>query len=317
MKHQPLPRHEVWRKAYRANPYARHLTQPELNKRIRDIILNMLRVTPEAKIGVFPIEKQSGIWWEKFTHALEEMERRHGPYPSGFDRDVLHSEPFPDFASELATKAAKRMSGLGLRQGSVLIKLGQRNWMEQLIEHGRLRLQPASFYSRPELNQAVRDDEMTLPMSFSLTREQLLALVANPMDVPEGAPQHRVDFEFATGADFWLYCLTRSIEPRLFVDFNAEACVVIRDTSRFASRLRSGAKAATGKAEARDARANYVDPLLPRSPKVFIPFSKPFGYTYQDEYRFCWMPKPPVPKLEPVDIEIGALGDIAELVTID
>jgi hypothetical protein len=317
MKHQPLPLHERWRSAYRASRYASHLGRPELNKRIRDIVLNMLRVTPDAKIGVFPVEDQTGVWWEKWTHVLEEMTLRYGPFPAGFDRDVLHTEPFPNFASELAAKAARKMTALGLRPGSVLIRLGKREHMEQLIERGGLRLQPASFYSRPELNGAIRDDEMSLPMSLTLTREQLLELVSNPQDVPADAPEQRIDIEFATGADFWLYCLSRSIEPRLFVDFNAEACVVIRNPTAFADRLRRGARQATGGAVARDGRANYVDPLLPKSPKIFIPFSKPFGYTYQDEYRFCWTPKTAVPKVEPLHIEIGSIADIAELVVLD
>jgi hypothetical protein len=72
-----------------------------------------------------------------------------------------------------------------------------------------------------------------------------------------------------------------------------------------------------GKAEAGDARANYVDPLLPKSPKIFVPISKPFGYTYQDEYRFWWMPKPALAKLDPVDIQIGSLADVAELIVLD
>lgn len=308
--------YEAWQRAYRAEPYARHLSRSELNKRIRDIVLNMLRVTPEAKIGVFPVDAPTGIWWEKWTHALEEMSFRYGPYPAGFDRDVLHSEPFPDFASELAKKSASRMAALGLQQGKVLIKLGQKKWMRQLIERGQLRLTPASFYSRPELNQAVRDDEMTLPMSLSLTREQLLKIVSNPQDVPADVHQQRLDIEFATGADFWLYCLTRSVEPRLFVDFNADACVVIRNVGEFAYRLRKAANRATGGATARSGRADYVDPLLPTSAKIFIPLSKPFGYAYQDEYRFCWMPKQAVERLEPVDIVLGPLGDIADLIEL-
>lgn len=317
MKSQMIPLHEQWRRRYRADPYARHMNRTELNKRIRDIFLNMLRVTPEAKIGTLPVDAQSGIWWEKWTHSLEEMARRHGPYPAGFDRDILHSEPFPDFASELAGKAARRMAALRLRPGSVLLKLGKQSYMETLLEHGRLRLQAASFYSRPELNPAIRDDEMTLPMTFSLTREQLLKIVSNPQDVPADTTEQRVDIEFAASADFWLYCLTRSIEPRLFVDFKADACVVIRKPAEFGRRLRERARSATGNAEARDARVNYVDPLLPKSPKIFVPFSKPFGYTYQDEYRFCWMPKPAVKKLDPVDIEIGSIEDIAELIVLE
>ena len=52
MKKHGVSRHEYWRRQYRANRYAHHLERPELNKRLRDIVVNMLTVTPEAKIGV-------------------------------------------------------------------------------------------------------------------------------------------------------------------------------------------------------------------------------------------------------------------------
>ena len=147
MKKHGVSRHEYWRRQYRANRYARHLERPELNKRLRDIVVNMLTVTPEAKIGVLKIDNVGVEWMEKWTHALEEMVLRYGPYPNGFDRDILHSEPFPDFASELAGKAARKMSTLGLRRGEVFIKFGKNIYMEQLYRHGQLRLQPGSFFS--------------------------------------------------------------------------------------------------------------------------------------------------------------------------
>lgn len=315
MKRKNEVLHERWRREYRKVRYAQHLSRPELNKRIRDMFMNMLRVTPEAKLGVFPVEGGTGVLWEKWTHVLEEMVLRYGPYPRGFDRDILHNEPFPNFASELAGKAAKRMAELYLKPGSVLIKLGRKDHMEQLFSEGGLRLQPATFYSKPELNQAVRDDEMTIPLSFVLDREQLRKLVINPDEVPDDAPQQRLDVEFRSTADFWLYCVSRSIEPRLFVDFKAEACVVIKNPGEFARRLREGALAATG-TPMTEAKAVYVDPLLPTSPKIYVPFSKPFGYMYQDEYRFCWVPNPPVAKLEHLDIKIGSLTDIADLIVI-
>lgn len=311
-----MPRHELWRKQYRANRYARHLSRPELNKRIRDILLNMLLVTPDAKIGLLGPDLVGAEWMEKWTHVLEEMVCRYGPYPAGFDRDILHSEPFPNFASELAAKGASRISALGLCPGQVFIKYGQRHWMEALVERGSLRLQPGSFFSKPDLNQAVRDDEMSVPVSFMLTREQIVRLVRNPDDVPLDVTEQRLDLAFRSTADFWLYCVTVSIQPRLVVDFEAEACVIIRDRQQFARRLIAAAKAATGAVEVRQARANYVDPLLPKSPKVFAPLAKPFGYTYQHEYRFCWLPKPPRPTVDPIDLEIGSLTDIAELIVL-
>lgn len=311
-----IPRHELWRKQYRANRYARHLSRQELNKRIRDIFLNMLLVTPEAKIGVLMPDKTGAEWMEKWTHVLEEMVCRYGPYPAGFDRDILHSEPFPDFASELATKGANRISALGLRPGQVFMKYGRRDFMESLVERGALRLQPGSFFSKPNLNQAVRDDEMSVPVSFMLTREQIVRLVKNPEDVPAEILEQRLDFTFRSTADFWLYCLTVSIEPRLFVDFEAEACVVIRDRAEFGRRLLKAATPYTGKTDVRQAKANYVDPLLPRSPKIFTPLAKPFSYSYQLEYRFCWLPSPPREKVEHIELVMGPLHDIAELIVL-
>ncbi len=144
------PRHVLQRRHYDANRYARHLSQAELDRRIRDIVLNLLRVTPDGKIGCAPsIDNEYAAWVEKFTHALEEMQLRNGPYPGGFTPNIFHSEPFPNFACDLSEKAAKRMSALGLKDGNVLIKYGKRSRMEPLFSSGALRIQPASFFSDP------------------------------------------------------------------------------------------------------------------------------------------------------------------------
>ena len=104
-----MPQHMAWRRQYEERRYARHLSQPELNRRIRDVMLNMLRVNKDAKIDLGEITDEGVAWMEKWTHVLQEMQLRHGPYPAGFTREILHSEPFPNFASELAGKAARRL----------------------------------------------------------------------------------------------------------------------------------------------------------------------------------------------------------------
>jgi hypothetical protein len=112
-----LPRHVTWRRQYHARRYARHLSQSELNVRIRDIFVNLLKLDAQAKIGVGPITAELDIWSQKWTHVLEEMVLRHGPFPAGFTRDILHSEPFPNFASELAEKGAKALSSARAEKG--------------------------------------------------------------------------------------------------------------------------------------------------------------------------------------------------------
>jgi hypothetical protein len=316
MNNQFLPRHIAQRRQYDLRRYARHLSQSELNLRIRDVFLNLLRVNPEAKIDIGPITAESSIWMEKWTHVLEEMQLRHGPFPSGFTREILHSEPFPDFASDLARRAAARLSWLGLKRGDVFIKFGKRVYMERLHEIGALRIQPASYFAQPDHNGAVRDDELTLNMAVALTRGDIVKLVRNPQDVPSDALEQRVDVKFQSPTDYWLYCVTNSVEPRLFVDFNADSCVIIKDRQRFTTMLREASQSRLADAVMRDETAVYVDPLLPSSANIIVPFMKHFRYTYQDEYRFIWLPNAPTQTVAHVDLQIGSLQEFSDLIVL-
>jgi hypothetical protein len=316
MNNQLRPRHIAQRRQYDLRRYARHLSQSELNQRIRDVFLNLLRVNPEAKIDLGLITAESSTWMEKWTHVLEEMQLRHGPFPSGFTRETLHSEPFPDFASDLAKRAAARLSSLALKRGDVFIKFGKRVYMERLHEIGALRIQPATYFAQPDHNGAVRDDELTVNMALALRRDDLIKLVRNPQDVPPNAPEQRVDVKFQSPTDYWLYCVTNSVEPRLFVDFNADSCVIVRDRPRFTRMLREASGLELHDAVMKDEPAVYIDPLLPTTATITVPFMKHFRYAYQDEYRFCWLPSTPTASLTHVDVQVGSIKDFSDLIVL-
>ena len=311
-----VPRHVMWRRQYDQRRYARHLSQVELNKRIRDILLNMLILTPEAKIGLLPITPESAIWMEKWTHVLEEMQLRFGPYPAGFTRGILHSEPFPNFVCDLADRAASTMREYRLQSANVLVKFGRRCFMERLYREGSLRVQAASFFSGTDLTGAIRDDELTIPMSFALSREDVIDLVINPQDVPSDLGDQRFDVRLQHPSDYWLYCLSSSVEPRLFVDFKADACVIIDQPATFSRRLEAACCQSLANCRMHEGHAQYVDPLFPTTMKLFVPFCKYFGYSYQREYRYSWLPQEPAAKLSHVDLTVGSLEDIAHLITL-
>jgi hypothetical protein len=311
-----LPRHIQARRQYDCNRYARHLSELELDRRIRDIFLNLLILTSEAKIGLPSVDDQGIIWMEKFIHVLEEKQLRHGPFPSGITRNTLHSEPFPDLASACAQKAVEAFKQMALKPGSVLIKYGKRVYMERLLYDGCLRIQSASYFKQKDLNGAVRDDERRLPLSFALSREDIKKIVLNPQDVPELVPDQRADVVIHSPADYWMYCLTESVGPRLFVDFDADACVIIRDRQQFTDRLYSVISTALGSVTYQARQVEYVDPLMPKTMDIFLPFAKHFGYSYQSEYRFCWFPVIPVPNLRYMDLSIGNIEDIADLIIL-
>lgn len=311
-----MPRHEIWRKMYRENRYCRHLSQKELNQRVRDVLLNMLRLTPEAKIGLPPLEPEGRNAMEIWTHVLEEMALRNGPYPNGFTRDILHSEPFPDLVGELGRKAAGVLASRGFRSDEAFVKFGKTEHMRSLVERGTLRVQSASYYATPSHNGAIRDDELSLPLSLALSRKDIIKVVLNPRDVPDGPIEQRLDVTYNAGTDYWLYCVSSAVEPRLFVDFQADSCVLIKDRERFQRLLTSQSAAKFPNTGHHHGEAVYIDPLRPSTVEIEVPMSKHFRYEYQCEYRFVWMPVKPMANLSHVDLELGSLEGIAELIVL-
>lgn len=316
MTSEMLPRHEHSRRHYREQRYARHLSQQELDARIRDIVANLFVLTPDVKYGPRSLKGENGVWMEKFIHVIEEMALRHGPYPSGFSRAIFQTDPLPDFTTDLAKNAAKQLSHLGLKKGEILIKFGKRRHMEGLYEAGELRLQPATYFAQPDHNGAVRDDELVRAISVALSRDDIVKVVRNPQDVPPDAPEQRVDLQIMSPTDYWLYCVTKSVEARLFVDFQADSCVVIRDPNAFMELLRSATEKALPDARMCGGPALYLDPLLPASANMFVPSIKHFKYSYQEEHRFCWLPASPAWKLDSIDLTLGNLKDISLLITL-
>jgi hypothetical protein len=311
-----MPRHEIWRHQYRQSRYARHLSQVELDARIRDILLNQLVLTAEGKVALIGIDESTQHWPEVWTHVLEEMRLRHGSYPAGFSRDILHSEPFPDLVGELARKAAKAMATASSQGTRTLVKFGKRTHMEALFSHGAARIQPASYFAAPEHNGAVRDNELHVKWSVVLSRADIVSLVRNPQEVPLHVGSQRLDVEFRAPGDYCLYCVAASAQPRLFVDFTADACVVIRDPAAFGQRLqRASALALPGTAYS-EGDVAYLDPLRPTSSRVFVPSAKHLRYSYQREYRYIWIPNSQAQLLRHVDVEVGAIDDIAQLIVL-
>jgi len=309
--------HEVWRQAYDENRFLRHLSEYELQQRVRDVVLNMITLTPEAKIGLgSPDDPGTQRFMLKWTQVLQEMQLRYGPYPNGFTNGFMREQPPPDFVGELGCKAANVFASLELDPRNSLVKYGKREHMAALLGQGSARIQPASFFRASHLNGAVRDDELSLALSIVVSRDELIALVKNPSDVPKDSGDQVLHATHTAESDYWLYCVTQSVEPRLFVDFEAQACVIIRNKKAFAERLRQSADSQMASSRYSCANAIYVDPHQPETARISVPFAKHFRYTYQREYRFAWIPSVPTQALSPIDITMGALDDIATLVEL-
>jgi hypothetical protein len=99
------------------------------------------------------------------------------------------------------------------------------------------------------------------------------------------------------------------------VDYEADACVIIRDPQRFAQMLADASLSMLSETTLRPGAIEYVDPLLPTSiPSVA--FSKQFRYSYQHEFRFCWLPPHEVKRVKHCDVEIGSIRDFSDLIVL-
>jgi hypothetical protein len=309
-----MPRHKIWRLQYREDRYLRGLSQTELNQRIRDLVLNQIVLTETGKFGLIEINEVTRHLPEVWTHVLEEMHLRHGPYPAGFTPDARpRLDPIPGVVGDLARKTADALAQRR-EHASVLVKFGKRTHMESLFTRGAMRVQPASFYSRQDLNGAMHDDELRLTLSVTLSREDIVRLVKNPEAVPPDGPEQRLDTEFQAQSDYWIYCVSTSVAPRLFADFHADACVIIHSPTVFTDRLRRAESGDMRNARFASGPAVYIDPFRPKDSLVFVPFAKHFRYSYQKEHRFAWLPRARSEKLTHVDLEVGPLHDVAELI---
>ncbi len=278
-------------------------------------MLNMMTLTPEAKIGLLPIGPEGEKWMALFTHMLEELGIRDPE--KGHERilrGMFTENPLPDFAGQLADKAAAIFEKRGITSNQVFIKFGKREHMSALYERGALRIHPAKYYFSKDHNGAVRDDERTIMLSLCVSPEEVKKIVRNPEEVPLYIPYQRVDATVKSKNDFWLYCVTNSVSSRMFVDFNADACVIIRDRDKFRQRMKK--ISVSNSAGGRDGNCEYIDNLMPRTIHLDIPFAKSYSYTYQNEYRFVWDAKDGFEASNYIDAEIGSLSDIADLIIL-
>jgi hypothetical protein len=320
-----MTRQDAWRAAYRARRYLENATPDLLIRRFIDIFHNLRTLTPEGKLGVLAPQPNGGVWMELFTHVLEEYQLRGMDYGAAFqtarskgwlDGALTHKGEPPAARALRAQKSPLPLT--------YLAKLGKPEHLEAMLRRGSIRIAPASGYSDPSLNAAVRDDELSLTIHARGSEVKITVIDGKTGKQRVLAkPSGDVAFTATSRTDYYVYCLTHALELRLFDDFEARACVIVRDLNRFRYRLRSAVEAHLGDGwRAVDGPVNYVDPYSGQSFPAGIFHSKHLRYWYQREYRFAWIPetlRPPAPPpdgLQPMFLELGSLEDIAEMIML-
>lgn len=305
-----LRRHEVWRHEYLRDPYLLGTTDERLAGRFRDIFINQTELGGNALIGLLPVNTSD--FMRKFTHLLEEYEARGGQPPA----EVIQAAraPLSRYFENGPPIAVKMFDGYQPPQSPFLVKYGRREFLEPMLGEGRIRICPASYYSNDTHNAAVRDDEISRVFCFPTYEERLKGLDSVPIQ------NFRIPIEDddivlpVETNDYYLLSLCNDIYYRMPTDFDADAALIIRDPERFVQRVISAFLLLRPGWEPLFGPVTYYDPYRDYTAWKRPEMAKPFGYSYQREFRIAFKARqrPPRP-LTPEFLSIGSMADFAEI----
>jgi hypothetical protein len=179
-----------------------------------------------------------------------------------------------------------------------LYRFSKRRYLEPLLSSGLLTIFPAARYSDPSLLAAQRDDELARKFAREGSWWRSMAQT-----------------------NYYVLFASWSFDPRLFYDFDADACLVIHDVRDFTERLMGSVEKVLPDQDwvGGDRLVRYYDPLRPRELElVRARFEKDFRFAYQREFRYVWEPTTERREgLPPLECMLGPLDDICSLIDAD
>jgi hypothetical protein len=287
------------------------LSPEELEGRTCDIFANITLLSAKGQISLHDFSAGGEYWMRVWTDVLEEFVLRYGPYPNGFANGFLKRTLMVKPTHPETPPAKKAIDSIGGIRPGRLYKFGKRQHLEPMLKKGYIRIAPASLYSDPSLNPAIKDEELSF--SIKVRSKDVKDEDMHGNEIPAFG---NVEISFESKSNYYVSCFAANYTYREFDDFEANSCIVIHEPRKFTKRLLSKVRLIKPKFRAFASHVNYIDPLNHFSGGINVFLAKHFRYAYQNEYRLIWIPEIPEKDLEPFFIEIGDMSRFAEIVHI-
>jgi hypothetical protein len=249
-------------------------------------------------------------WLTRFQEVLTEMALRHGPYPAGWSPGFINENRLPGSLSPVQLDKLCQLKLQAPLPQSFLVKYGKIQYIEAAYNKGQIRVAPASAYSDPSLNTAIRDEELIAQIDFDPTFLGMYGGL-DPDQIVRRNMRRVTHQKMKT--NYYVYCTARELSTRLLLDFEGDAALIIRNPDTFLQRLDVAMRQQLPGWHAIVKAVKYYDPLRVTPEEVDVLVCKHFRYAYQNEVRVAWLPPEPILGLEPIFVELGCLSDIAEV----
>lgn len=304
---------DAWRRNYCLSPYLSLASCEYIDERFIAHYHNLMMLDEQGRV-VPRTNFTDSILAPLSAHLWEEYEARGGaPALAVVERAA---EEIRKYYKNGRPKGAALFANHPASLGNVIVKFGKRGHLVNMLEKGEVRLSPASHYAKGSLLKAMRDLEAEREFHIPAFTEVLKGRAT-------------VDYKGAIGkvADgfikviiecpnyiLWSACV--DVDRRLPDDFDADAALIVRQPEQFTQRFLRAARTVWGDIGSWHGPVKYYDPCSRTHMKVRPETIKHFLFAYQREWRLCLFPPANMIPKEPVNLDIGSLRDIAELVML-
>ncbi len=284
--------------------------------RHNDIFTNQFILNEKLKLSFYPINEEGEYWAVMYTHILEEFVLRgyKPPEPIG---ERFQEILIPKYDWEGLPKAVEAFKNMNLVDGKYLLKYGKYEFLQSTLKEGKIRIMPAASYEDASLNYAIRDSELENRFR-GIPTDIKMEIFDEETGESVGFIEPEEQFEYLVRArtNYYVYCLANYYSLRMFGDFEADCCLIIKDPDRFLQKLVDQFDVQMPNYKVALNHVEYFDPLNVKSSNYNVYFSKHFRFSYQQEFRVIWLPAEPTIKLEPVFLDLGNLEDCCEILRL-
>lgn len=298
---------------YSRERYLEGLTDDEVMQRAEDALVNTHNFEEPSALVVDVADASIVRSLARLTEAVAEMRLRHGGTTERWMAELLPRWALPEPGRPLIERVNTYIKGVTEHPSDGLVKYGRREHLAPMLERGRVRLAPAAAYADPSLNRARQATELELEVFVDTTRTRFQVLDEAGEEVLGTLSPPRATITRRARSNYLVLCTSRRLSARLFFDFDADACLVVRDRAEFVRRLTAAVSDALPGWAFSQGDVRYFDPFSPDAGRASIPFFKPVRYEYQHEHRIAVVPPESTDTLDPVFVELGPLHDIATL----
>jgi len=220
-----LPHYKRVAKVYISDRYLAHVSKKQLLSRGNDIFRNLTQLNNRGQITLENEDPRTMYWQDLFSEFLQECLIR------GIEQDEFRpvvAEDFPIRGGDERPKVIGRlMQRISLPDTPYIVKFGKVEHIKELYKRGRIRIAPASEYEDPSLNSARNDNELSIQFEIDVT--------AIPVMGP-GARKNRkrhIPLKMDLNSDYYVLCFSERLRQRLFMDYDADACLIIKQPDVF------------------------------------------------------------------------------------